>query len=200
MNSPNQVSRLRRILPWAAVLCLPTVAHAHVGLGHTHGLLAGAGHPLTGLDHLCAMIAVGLWAAQRGGRSLWLVPATFVSIMGLGAVLGVFGVGMPWVEPGVAASVLVLGILIASAARLPLVASAGIVGVFALLHGHAHGTEMAPTESGLLYGIGFVVVTALLHAFGIGLGCLAGKCGRVRLVRYAGGAIAACGVWLCLAT
>ena len=186
-----------RALFLAAALLAPSVAQAHLGAGPTHGLTHGFAHPLTGLDHMAAMVAVGLWAAQRGGRALWLVPLTFVSVMAVGGVLGVTGVPLPLVEPGILASVLVLGVLVAAAVRLPLVASAALVGVFALLHGHAHGTEMPATAAGLAYGAGFVAATALLHAVGIGFGLLASRLAGARLVRYAGAATVAVGLFLC---
>jgi urease accessory protein len=185
-----------RLLPLLAVFLLPALAQAHPGVpGHTHGFANGLAHPLTGLDHICAMVAVGLWAAQR---ALWLVPSVFVSVMILGGVLGMAAVPIPFVEPGIAASVLVLGVLIAAAVRLPLPASALLVGLFAVFHGYAHGAEMPASASGLAYGLGFVAATASLHLSGIGLGLLAQRFGSARLVRYAGAAIAACGIYLCL--
>jgi urease accessory protein len=166
--------------------------------GHTHGFENGLSHPLTGLDHICAMVAVGLWAAQRGGRALWLVPATFVTLMVVGGVLGVGGIQIPFVEQGIAASVLVLGILIAAAVRLPVATSTAIVGMFAIFHGYAHGAEMPDTASGFAYGLGFVVATASLHLTGIALGIATQRFAPAQTVRYLGGAIAACGVYLCL--
>ena len=187
-----------RLLPLLAVFLLPSLAQAHPGFpGHTHGFANGLAHPLTGLDHICAMVAVGLWAAQRGGRALWLVPSVFVSVMVLGAVMGMASVPVPFVEPGIVASVLVLGVLITAAVRLPLLASALLVGVFALFHGYAHGAEMPGSASGLAYGLGFVAATASLHLLGIGLGLFAQRFASARMVRYAGGAIAVCGVYLC---
>lgn len=180
------------------VLSLPTLAYAHVGVGPTSGWLAGLAHPITGLDHLAAMIGVGLWAAQRGGRALWLVPLTFVLVMSLGGLLGTAGIAMPFVEPGIVASVLILGVLIAAAVRLPLVASVLIVGLFALFHGHAHGAEMPETAAGVAYGLGFLFTTACLHLAGVRIGLTAGTFGSTRMVRYAGGAIALFGVYLCL--
>jgi urease accessory protein len=188
----------RQSLPPLLVLLLPTLAYAHVGVGPTSGWFAGLVHPITGLDHLAAMIGVGLWAAQRGGRALWLVPLTFVLVMSLGGLLGMAGLALPLVEPGIVASVLVLGVLIAAAVRLPLVASVLVVGLFALFHGHAHGAEMPDTVAGVAYGLGFIVTTACLHMLGIGLGLAAGRFGSAQMVRYAGGAIALLGVYLCL--
>jgi urease accessory protein len=186
-------------LPLLSILLLPSLAQAHPGgAGHAHGFTNGLGHPLTGLDHICAMVAVGLWAAQRGGRALWLVPLTFVSVMIIGGIPGMGGINVPYVEQGIAASVLVLGIFIAAAIHLPLAASMVIVGLFALFHGYAHGAEMPGNSSGLAYGIGFVVATANLHLSGIGLGIASKKSASLQMVRYLGGAIAACGVYLCL--
>jgi urease accessory protein len=199
-NSIRVASTFQRALLLLLIFLLPSLAQAHPGApGHTHGFSNGLLHPLTGLDHICAMVAVGLWAAQRGGRALWLVPLTFVSIMVIGGILGMGGVGIPYVEQGIAASVLVLGIFIAAAVRLPLAASAAIVGLFALFHGYAHGAEMPDTASGLAYGIGFVVATASLHLCGISLGLSAQRFASAKLIRFAGGAIAGCGVYLCFA-
>jgi urease accessory protein len=199
-NSIRVASTFQRALLLLLIFLLPSLAQAHPGApGHTHGFSNGLLHPLTGLDHICAMVAVGLWAAQRGGRALWLVPLTFVSIMVIGGILGMGGVGIPYVEQGIAASVLVLGIFIAAAVRLPLAASAAIVGLFALFHGYAHGAEMPDTASGLAYGIGFVVATASLHLCGISLGLIAQRFASAKLIRFAGGAIAGCGVYLCFA-
>jgi urease accessory protein len=154
-NSFQTSSLVQRALLLSLIFLVPSLAQAHPGMpGHTHGFSNGLLHPLTGLDHICAMVAVGLWAAQRGGRALWLVPTTFVSIMIVGGILGMGGVGIPYVEQGIAASVLVLGIFIAAAVRLPLAASMVIVGLFAIFHGYAHGAEMPGSSSGFAYGIG----------------------------------------------
>lgn len=180
------------------LVLIPSLAQAHPGVpGHTHGFSNGLSHPLTGLDHICAMVAVGLWAAQRGGRALWLVPATFISVMIIGGVLGMGGMRIPFVEQGIAASVLILGIFIAVAVRLPLAASVVIVGLFALFHGYAHGAETSETASGLNYAVGFIIVTASLHLVGITLGLAAKKFVSIPSIRFAGGAIAACGLYLC---
>jgi urease accessory protein len=188
---------LRFALPAAAALLFPALAHAHPGHdGHelTWDFRAGAAHPLMGMDHILAMVAVGLWAAQLGGRARWLVPAAFVGVMALGGALGRSGVVMvPGVEQGIAASVLVLGLLIAAAVRLPVAASMALVGGFAVFHGFAHGAEMPTAAGGLGYGAGFVTSTALLHAAGVGLGLLAGKF-SARVPRLAGWGIAAAGV------
>lgn len=194
------ILKLQRLLPLLLIFLLPSAAQAHPGVtGHTHGFTNGLLHPLTGLDHICAMLAVGLWAAQRGGRALWLVPATFVSIMIFAGALGMGHVGIPYIEQGIAASVLVLGIFIAAAVRLPLAVSMAVVGLFAMFHGYAHGAEMPATASGLAYGLGFVVATASLHLAGIGLGLTTQRLASAQFVRYLGGGIAACGIYLCFA-
>jgi urease accessory protein len=186
------------IVALLAGVSFPSSAIAHVGVGPTSGVLNGLAHPVTGLDHILAVVAVGLWAAQRGGRAIWLVPLAFVSVMAVGGVLGMMAISIPFVEQGIVASVLALGVLIAAAVRLPLVASMLLVGLFALFHGHAHGAEMPDTAAGLAFGLGFILATASLHGIGIGLGLAVQRLGRERLVRYAGGAIAACGVYLAI--
>jgi urease accessory protein len=180
------------------VMFVPALAQAHPGLpGHSHGFTNGLLHPLTGWDHLLAMTAVGIWAVQCGRRALWLVPLAFVSVMTLGGILGMAGMGrIPLIEQGIAASVLVLGIFIATAVQLPLPAGALIVGFFALFHGYAHGAEMPATVSGWLYGLGFVLATVGLHLCGIGIGLTAQRLNSMKLVRCVGGVIAACGVYL----
>lgn len=186
------------LLSFAALLIVPTLAHAHGGAGASGGFLHGMSHPLSGLDHICAMLAVGLWAAQMGGRSIWAVPLAFVSVMTFGGVLGMMGINLPFVEQGIVASVILLGVFIAAAVRLPLAASIIIVGLFALCHGHAHGAEMPGTVSGFVYAAGFVLATAFLHVAGIGLGIGIQKLATARLVRLAGVAVALCGasLWL----
>ncbi|MEI6861171.1 MAG: HupE/UreJ family protein [Verrucomicrobiota bacterium] len=179
-------------------LVFPALAQAHPGHdGHelTWDFSAGLVHPLTGLDHILAMIAIGLWAAQLGGRSRLLVPAAFVTMMAFGGVLGRAGLGLPGIEQGIAASVLVLGLLIAAAVRLPVAAGMTLAGIFAIFHGLAHGTEMPPHAGAMTYGAGFVTATALLHAAGVGLGWLAGNC-SVRATRFAGWGLATAGVVL----
>jgi urease accessory protein len=179
-------------------LMVPSLAHAHVGVSETSGLLHGMGHPLSGLDHICAMVAVGLWAAQMGERSIWAVPLTFITVMALGGILGMMGTNLPLVETGIVISVLTLGVLIAASVRLPLVASIIIVGLFAICHGHAHGAEMPETASGLAYAAGFIIATAFLHACGIGLGIAIQRLVSPKIVRCAGTAILLCGGYLLL--
>ena len=154
----------------AACILMPSAAVAHTGAGATDGIVHGLMHPVTGLDHVLAMVAVGVLAAFIGGRALWLVPTSFVAAAALGGVLGVRGVTLPFVEFGISTSVILLGLAIALQARLPLGWTAGLVALFGLYHGYAHGAEMPADASGLAYGLGFLAATAALHVAGIGLG------------------------------
>lgn len=182
-----------------SLLLLPTLAQAHTGAGGTGGFAHGFGHPLGGLDHLLAMLAVGLWASQSGGRALWAVPLTFVGVMAAGGAFGMAGISLPLGETGIVLSVLLLGVFIAAAVRMPVGASMVIVGLFALCHGQAHGAEMPETASGLAYAVGFILATALLHGAGIGLGVGIQKAATPKFVRFAGAAIAVAGAYLWLA-
>lgn len=171
----------------------PAFAHPDAGSGAT--LMAGLTHPLGGLDHVLAMVAVGLWASLRGGKAVLAWPAAFLLMMAGGAGLALAGVALPLIEPGILASVVVLGLLAATAVRLPVTAGAGIVGLFALFHGQAHGLEAAG-GSALAYGSGFVLATAAL----IGAGVLAARAARHTIrpaaIRWLGAAIASAGVAL----
>ncbi len=184
--------RIASLLTWTALL-FPTLALAHVGVGATHGFLSGLAHPFSGFDHLVAMLAVGLWAAQLGGRALWLVPLSFVAVMALSGLLAMFAVPAPFIESGITLSLLVLGVLIAAAIRLPVLASAAIVGVFAFFHGYAHGAEMPQNADTLIYAAGFVLATASLHLSGIGLAVLARRHSQAQWLRFAGAAVILCG-------
>ena len=198
---PTMKRSIAQVLFAAATIfaAFPGLASAHVGVGETSGFAAGFFHPLLGMDHVLAMLAVGLWAAQAGGRMTWAAPCTFVAVMIAGGALGAAGAPLPFVEQGILASVLVLGLLISAAARLPFAYSIAVVAFFALFHGHAHGTEMPLHASGAAYSAGFALATVLLHAAGIGVGAGLAKLDLVRLVRYAGGAITLLGVGLALA-
>ena len=154
---------------------MPSIASAHTGVGDTAGFSHGFLHPLTGLDHVLAMVMVGIFAWQLGGRALWLVPTTFVALMAVGVALGVTGIGVPFVEAGIALSVIVLGAIVALRVRAPVAAAMAVVGLFAIFHGHAHGSEMPESAADIAYGMGFMLATALLHAAGIGLGFLIGS-------------------------
>lgn len=199
MRPPSLPRLLRRSLLTAAALA-PTLAFAHPGHDGDHGGLTwdfagGFGHPIGGLDHLLAMIAVGLWAAQLGGRARWAVPGAFMAALAAGAALGAGGVTIGWVEQAIAASVLVFGLLLVSAKRLPLAAGMGIAALFAFFHGVAHGAEMPATNSGLAYGLGFLAATALLHAAGVGLGLLAARAPKW-VAQATGVAVALAGGWM----
>jgi len=180
----------------AATAGFSTAALAHVGdhshMSFTEGLL----HPFSGIDHVLAMVAVGLWASQLGGRALWLLPLIFPAVMAVGAALGLSGVTLPWVEIGIAGSVMVLGAVVALALRPSLAISIPLIGAFALLHGYSHGVELPASASALSYGAGFIAATLMLHMIGIGLGLAAARIPVRFVARTAGGAIAALGVVL----
>lgn len=154
----------------AISLAIPSIASAHTGVGDPTGFGQGLAHPIGGLDHILAMVAVGLWAAQIGGKALWMVPGAFVIAMSASSILGHIGVPLPGIENGILASDFILGLLLLFATRLPVAASAGIAAGLAIFHGYAHGAEMPETVSGLAYGIGFIVSTTALHLAGIGIG------------------------------
>jgi len=160
---------LRLTLAGAALL-LASPAWAHVQQGQAAGFLAGLRHPVSGLDHVLAMVAVGLWGAQLGAPGIWLLPVTFPVVMAFGGLLGLLGVALPGVELGIAASGVLLGAMVAKEARPPLWVAAALVGFFAVFHGHAHGTELPPGQSALMYSVGFVTATGALHGLGIAIG------------------------------
>jgi urease accessory protein len=174
-------------------------ASAHTSAEHALSFASGFIHPWTGLDHMLAMVAVGLWAGLNGGRALWVWPAAFVSFMLAGGILGITGVPMPFVESGILASVVALGLLVLAAARLPVAAGAVLVAVFALLHGHAHGTELPNGTAAVTYAAGFAIATALLHAVGLGIVAVARSNAGRMTVRGAGALVAAAGVVLAVA-
>ncbi len=157
----------RGLLLLVGALAMPGLAHAHPGHDNMQGLLSGLGHPLFGLDHLLAMLAVGLWGAQLGGRARWLLPVLFVGVMVSGGALGMLGVSVPVVEPGIIASVVILGLFLLWARQVPLLLSGALVSVFALFHGVAHGTEMPLEVSAMTYALGFALATAGLHLAGL---------------------------------
>lgn len=182
-------------------LC-PGVAWGHNEGGEAAGLLSGLQHPVSGLDHVLAMIAVGLWGAQLGQPAIWLLPVTFPMVMAFGGMTGLMGLRLPGTEIGIAVSAIILGVMVAWEARPPLWLAAMVVGFFAIFHGHAHGVELPPGGDAILYSIGFVIATGCLHAVGIGLGLVhRWPAGQV-LVRFAGVAVALAGVcflWLDIA-
>jgi len=189
----------RRLLLAALAFAASTVpAFAHLDPAEHGSLMAGFTHPLSGLDHILVMIAVGLWAAQIGGRALWAVPAAFVGTMAFGFGLATIGVQLPFVEPAILASMVALGLLVAMAVRLQTAACAAIVGIFALFHGYAHGGELGAAGA-LPFSAGFVIATALLHAAGIGLGLGIGRLSSGRMIsRLLGGLTASAGLALIL--
>jgi len=195
MNEEHDIrARARAALLLAGVL-LALPAWAHEQAGQAAGFFTGMLHPVSGLDHVLAMIAVGLWGAQLGAPAIWLLPVTFPLVMAFGGFLGLLGVPLPGVEIGIALSAILLGTMVATQARPPLWLAATAVGFFAIFHGHAHGTELPAGESGLLYSIGFVVVTGCLHATGIAIGLIhRWQQGRVAL-RGAGAVVGAAGVF-----
>lgn len=188
----------------AAILAAgaPAEAHtgAHVAGGIAGGLGAGFVHPLFGLDHLLAMVSVGALGAVIGGSALWALPATFMGVMVAGGLLALAGIGLPGVELGIAASLVVFGALLAARIGMPVMLSVAIVAVFALFHGHAHGNEVPEMASPAAYVLGFVAATGLLHLVGIGLAQAFKRLPRFAdlSVRMAGGAVAACGLVLIL--
>ena len=185
----------KRWLLGLILLGLGNSVQAHTGVSHIN-FIAGLTHPLSGLDHVLAMIAVGVWATQLGRRALWCVPLAFVATMAVGGLFGFAGLPLPLVEVGIAGSVLILGGLIALASRLSLAASMVLVGVFALFHGYAHGAEMIAGSTALWYSVGFMLTTALLHGAGLGIGLMAQRGLPARGLRLGGAVIAASGMWL----
>jgi len=165
----------------------------HTGSGQAAGFLSGLLHPISGLDHVVAMIAVGLWGAQLGAPAIWLLPVTFPLVMAFGGMLGLLGIPIPGVEIGIGLSAVALGAMVFFEARPPNWVAAVLVGLFAVFHGHAHGTELPAGQSGLYYSLGFVIATGCLHALGIAIGLLqrwhAGKI----VIRVLGGGVAIVG-------
>ncbi len=196
---------MRKFLPILSVMAtVPGAALAHGEHWGGYGagsFAAGAAHPLSGADHVLAMVAVGLWAAQAGGRARWALPAGFVAAMVLGGAMGAAGLPFAAVEPMILASIIVLGALVALAARLPLVAALPLIALFGAAHGWAHGAE-GPTSGMASYALGFALVTAALHGLGLALGAGFGALGAglgARALRVFGGAAAVAGLALTIA-
>ena len=175
------------------VLLVPSVASAHPQVGSIGGFVSGFLHPLTGLDHIVAMVAVGLWGAYLGAPAMWLLPVIFPMVMAFGGALGILGVPLPGTEVGIALSGVLLGLAVAFAARPPLWVAGVLVGIFAIFHGHAHGTELPHAANALTYAVGFVLATGLLHLGGIALGLLTRWPWGAMVVRTGGGLIACVG-------
>jgi urease accessory protein len=193
MNKQTHIpaSSIRWLLCPALLLLLPSLAEAHPQVGVIGGFASGFLHPLTGLDHIAAMVAVGLWGAYLGAPAMWLLPVIFPMVMAFGGALGVLGVPMPGVELGIALSGIILGAMVLSAARPPLWFAGIVVGIFAIYHGHAHGAELPHAANAITYAVGFVIATGLLHLCGIALGLLV-RWPWGQVVVRAGGALITC--------
>jgi urease accessory protein len=179
----------------AVILFCSQSALAHPQKGEAVGFLTGFRHPISGMDHVLAMIAVGLWGAQLGAPAIWVLPVAFPMVMAFGGMLGLMGVPLPGVEYGIALSAILLGAAVLFEFRPPLGVAAALVGFFAIFHGHAHGTELPPGQSALLYSIGFVMATGLLHALGIGIGTVHRWGWGQKFLRLAGALVAVGGMF-----
>lgn len=193
---PIRVHRFAQAMPILTVAMLwAQPAFAHPQEGAAVGFVTGFLHPISGPDHVLAMVAVGLWGAQLGAPAIWLLPVAFPMVMAFGGMLGLIGVPVPGVEYGIAASAILLGAAVMFEFRPPLGLAAALVGFFAICHGHAHGTELPENQSALLYSMGFVIATGCLHAVGIGIGTIYRWTWGQKLVRAAGAAIATGGIF-----
>jgi urease accessory protein len=189
-NTRRQLALLCLLLLWSHS------ASAHILEGDAAGgFISGFEHPISGLDHIVAMVSVGLWGAQLGAPAIWLLPVTFPMVMAFGGMLGLMGVPLPYTEIGIAVSAIGLGAVVAAEARPPLWVAAVMVGFFAIFHGHSHGTEIPPDENGVLYSVGFVIATGLLHLAGIGIGLIHRWHFGQMILRLGGAGVAAAGGW-----
>jgi urease accessory protein len=190
--------------PWTkfsvsgVLMCIAAASYAHTGEGAANGFVAGVLHPLTGFDHLLAMVAVGIWGATLGVPLVWALPVAFPLLMVVGGILGINGVPLPFIESGIAASVVVLGLAIAMAWRAPVPIALAIVAAFGVFHGYAHGAELPSAASPAAYVAGFVLCTGALHLAGIAIGTLKRLSKGPQLLRASGGLIALAGVWIFL--
>jgi len=189
VKSPASIAALVLTLIW------PLAAWAHVESGQAGGFISGLSHPVSGMDHVLAMVAVGLWGAQLGAPALWLLPVAFPMMMAFGGLLGLLGAPLPGVEIGIAVSAVVLGGLILAEIRLPLVIAVVVVACFAIFHGHAHGTELEQGQNAMLYSLGFVIATGLLHGVGITIGLIHRWGVGCVILRGAGGLVMAGGLY-----
>jgi len=192
--SSHQVHRRLLTVFVVSMLVWPRLAFAHVQGSEAAGFWSGLSHPVSGLDHVLAMISVGLWGAQLGAPAVWVLPVTFPMVMAFGGMLGLLGLSLPAVEIGIALSAIVLGFMIFREAHPPLWVAAVVVGAFAIFHGHAHGTELPAGQSGLLYSFGFVVSTGLLHVTGIAIGLIHRWSAGKLALRAAGGLVTLAGL------
>ncbi|MEP0072024.1 MAG: HupE/UreJ family protein [Marinomonas sp.] len=183
----------------AALLLVSSMTFAHPGHEHISSFMSGLSHPLGGLDHLLAMLAIGLWASSMKGRAVWAVPLAFVLTMLAGGGLALAGLNLPFVEQGILLSVIVLGSLVLAAKRLPFFGCVAVAGSFALFHGAAHGIEMPIDANSAQYALGFALATAGLHALGLGLGQLMTRFASPMMLRISGSVIAVTGLLLSVA-
>ena len=179
----------RRLTALTLLLLWPVAAWAHIQSGEAGGFVSGLSHPVSGLDHVLAMVAVGLWGAQLGLPAIWMLPVAFPMMMAFGGMLGLIGLPLPGVEAGIAVSAIVLGIMVMLETRPALPVAVAIVAFFAVFHGHAHGTELQPGQNAMLYSLGFVIATGLLHAAGIAIGLIHRWDAGRKLLRVAGALI-----------
>jgi urease accessory protein len=188
--------RISRQIAAMVGLLVPTLALAHVGQGDiSGGFVSGFAHPILGLDHVVAMVAVGLWGAQLGSPAIWVLPVTFPLVMAFGGLLGGLDVPIPGIEIGIAASAIALGLMVTFAARPPLWAAGILIGLFAIFHGYAHGAELPESANPLAFAMGFVIATGSLHVIGILIGLINRWPWGMRSLQTSGAAIAACGLY-----
>jgi len=171
------------------------VAEAHLRKGEASGFLSGVRHPISGLDHVLAMIAVGLWGAQLGAPAIWALPVAFPMVMALGGMMGLLGIPLPGTEYGIAASMILLGGVVLLELKPPLWVAALLVSFFAIFHGYAHGTELPPGQDGLLYSMGFVCATGCLHGVGVSIGLVHRWTRGQIFLRLSGAFISAMGMY-----
>ena len=195
MTSAVRHSRLRSLAVLALAMQLSQVAEAHIRKGEASGFFSGVRHPISGLDHVLAMIAVGLWGAQLGVPAIWVLPVAFPMVMALGGMMGLLGIPLPGTEYGIAASMILLGGVVLFELKPPLWAAALLVSFFAIFHGHAHGTELPPGQDGLLYSMGFVCATGCLHGVGVSIGLVHRWTWGQMFLRLSGGFISAMGMY-----
>ena len=197
MRHAHSIARSGRLIAAVLAAILPSLAMAHAGHDHTAGFMAGLTHPFSGVDHMLAMVAVGLLAGRLGGAALWQVPTSFVAMMACGTMLGMAHIPLPIVETGIAISIVVFGALLASSRPLTVATTTALVACFALFHGHAHGTEAAADISGTAYAAGLMWASALLHLGGVLIAVMLMRVLHAqgeKVLQIGGGAIAAAGV------
>jgi urease accessory protein len=194
MNASKETTRRFAIILTTYLICAEA-AQAHVHKGEAVSFLSGLKHPISGFDHVVAMVAVGLWGAQLGAPAIWVLPVAFPMVMAFGGMLGLLGVPLPGMEIGIAASAILLGAAVMMELRPPIALAAALVGFFAIFHGYAHGSELPAGESGLLYSLGFVMATGCLHAAGISIGLVHRWNWGQRALRVVGAAITLAGIF-----